>query len=120
MISLILGSGGLIFAAGRVFGRSLRSRQNYRALSAMSERELRDIGLRGSDLQGTSANSHLADPTAIIAIRVSERRSRLAGGESLDGATRAAASEAPAQPGQIAIGLDAGRPCRPVFLRAAE
>lgn len=122
MISLIIGSARLVLAAGGALGRLgfgigrwLRSQQDYRVLCEMPERELRDIGLRGSDLRDEAAAPCFGDPTAIIAIRVSERRRGLAGGESVDEAMRALSDAAPRQPQQIAKEAD-----RVVFLRAAE
>jgi uncharacterized protein YjiS (DUF1127 family) len=127
MISLIIGSARLVLAAGGALGRLgigigrwLRSQQDYRLLCEMPERELRDIGLRGSDLRDASAAPYFADPTAIIAIRASERRRGLAGGESVDEAMRALRPEAPCRPEQIAKESDSGEPGRVVFLRAAE
>ncbi len=127
MISLIIGSAGLVLAAGgglrrlcAAIGRRLRAQQDYRVLCEMPERELRDIGLRDSDLRDATAAPYFGDPTAIIAIRVSERRRGLAGGESVDEAMRALSDEVPRQPGQIAKESGSGEAGRVVFLRAAE
>lgn len=126
MISLIIGSARLVLAAGGALGRLgfgigrwLRSQQDYRVLCEMPERELRDIGLRGSDLRDGAAAPYFGDSTAIIAIRVSERRRGLAGGESVDEAMRALSDAAPRQPQEIAKEAG-GEADRVVFLQAAE
>lgn len=127
MISLVIGSARLVLVAGvalrrpcAAIGRRLRSQQDYRVLCEMSERDLRDLGLRESDLRDAAAAPCFGDPTAIIAISAGERRRRLAGGESVAEAMHVLSDEAPRQPGQIAKESDSGGPGRGVFLRAAE
>lgn len=124
MISFIIGSAKPVLAVFDTLGRLLgavdhwlQSRRDYRTLSEMTERDLRDIGLRDCDLGDTRAAPFFGDPTVIISLRAEERRG-LAGGESA---------------GEILHGLDARAPCQPeqnstisvtssrvILLRAAE
>ncbi|PZR93973.1 MAG: hypothetical protein DI537_09075 [Stutzerimonas stutzeri] len=124
MISFIIGSAKPVLAVfdmlGRVLGALdhwLQSRRDYRTLCDMSERDLRDLGLRNSDLRDATAAPFFGDPTCIISLRVEERRG-LAGGESA---------------GEVLHGLDVRAPCqseqnskisvtssRVILLRAAE
>lgn len=126
MISFIIGSAKPVLAVigrlGRLPGavdRWLQSRRDYRTLCDMSERDLRDLGLRDSDLRDATAAPFFADPTAIISLRAEERRG-LAGGESIDQALHGLSAGAPAQPQRVAkegASLTSGRA---VFLQAAE
>lgn len=102
MLSIIIGSARLALAVGGAFGRALvgigrwlRAQHDCRTLCEMQERELRDIGLRDSDLQ--DAAPYVGDPTAIIAIRAEGRRRRLPGGVSVDEALREADASSPSR-----------------------
>ena len=126
MISFIIGSAKPVLAMFDVLGRLLgafdhwlRSRRDYRTLCDMSERDLRDLGLRDSDLRDATAAPFFGDPTAIISLRAEERRG-LAGGESIDEVLRGLSAGAPARPERIAKESDSAETGRVVFLRAAE
>lgn len=126
MISFIIGSAKPVLAVFDVLGRILgaldhwlQSRRDYRALCDMSERDLRDLGLRDSDLRDATAAPFFGDPTGIISLRAEERRG-LAGGESVDQALRGLSAGAPVQPERIAKESDRAEAGRVVFLRAAE
>lgn len=84
MISFIIGSAKPMLAAIFGLGRHLAALDGWlrscRILSEMTERDLRDLGLRDSDLRGTRAAPFFGDPTAIISMPTEERRS-LSGGE---------------------------------------
>eukprot|EP01042_Synura_sphagnicola_P022025 gene22025-28047_t len=108
MISFIIGSAKPVLAMFDVLGRVLgaidhwlQSRRDYRTLCDMSERDLRDLGLRDSDLRDATAAPFFGDPTGIISLRVEERRG-LAGGESVDEVLRGLSAGAPVQPERIA------------------
>lgn len=126
MISLIIGSTkpvlAVVEALGRILGAVdnwLQSRRDYRTLSEMTERDLRDLGLRDSDLRDTRAAPFFGDPTAIISLRVEERRG-LAGGESV-GEVVDRLSVGASYPTERSIqGADSITSSRVVFLRAAE
>lgn len=126
MISFIIGSAKPVLAIFDVLGRLLgaldhwlRSRRDYRTLCDMSERDLRDLGLRDSDLRDATAAPFFGDPTAIISLRAEERRG-LAGGESIDEVLRGLSAGTPARPERIAKESDSAGGGRVVFLRAAE
>ncbi|MCP4561008.1 MAG: DUF1127 domain-containing protein [Bosea sp.] len=126
MISFIIGSAKPVLAMFDVLGRLLgaldhwlRSRRDYRTLCDMSERDLRDLGLRDSDLRDATAAPFFGDPTAIISLRAEERRG-LAGGESVDQVLRGLSAGASVQPERIAKESDSAEAGRVVFLRAAE
>lgn len=126
MISFIIGSAKPVLAMvdglGRILGaidRWLQSRRDYRTLCDMTERDLRDLGLRDSDLRDATAAPFFGDPTGIISLRVEERRG-LAGGESVDQVLRGLSVGAPARPERIAKESDSAASSRVVFLRAAE
>ena len=126
MISFIIGSAKPVLAVFDVLGRILgaldhwlQSRRDYRTLCDMSERDLRDLGLRDSDLRDATAAPFFGDPTGIISLRAEERRG-LAGGESVDQALRGLSAGAPVQPERIAKESDRAEAGRVVFLRAAE
>ena len=55
--------------------RVYRARAAMRCLGAMTEGELRDIGLMRQDLWDMGALAHDRDPTDVLAARVRERRS---------------------------------------------
>ncbi|CAN7388057.1 DUF1127 domain-containing protein [Bosea sp. LjRoot90] len=126
MISFIIGSAKPVLAMVDGLGRSLgaidrwlQSRRDYRTLCDMTERDLRDLGLRDSDLRDATAAPFFGDPTGIISLRVEERRG-LAGGESVDEVLRGLSAGAPARPERIAKESDSAVSSRMVFLRAAE
>lgn len=126
MISFIIGSAKPVLAAADVLGRILggighwlQARRDYRTLCEMNERDLRDLGLRDSDLRDATAAPFFGDPTAIISLRAEERRG-LAGGESIDAVLRGLSAGAPARPEWIAKESDSAGSGRMVFLRAAE
>lgn len=126
MISFIIGSAKPVFAAADVLGRLLsvvdrwlQSRRDYRTLSEMTERDLRDLGLRDSDLRDTRAAPFFGDPTAIISLRVEERRG-LAGGESAGEILSGLSAGASSSPEQNAQGTDSFTSSRVIFLRPAE
>ncbi|AZO76486.1 MULTISPECIES: DUF1127 domain-containing protein [unclassified Bosea (in: a-proteobacteria)] len=126
MISFIIGSAKPVLAMvdglGRILGgisHWLQSRRDYRTLCDMTERDLRDLGLRDSDLRDATAAPFFGDPTAIISLRVEERRG-LAGGESVDQVLRGLSAGTPARPERIAKESDSAVSSRVVFLRAAE
>ncbi|RXT55031.1 hypothetical protein B6S44_12135 [Bosea sp. Tri-44] len=126
MISFIIGSAKPVLAMvdglGRILGgisRWLQSRRDYRTLCDMTERDLRDLGLRDSDLRDATAAPFFGDPTGIISLRVEERRG-LAGGESVDQVLRGLSAGAPVRPERIAKESDSAVSSRVVFLRAAE
>lgn len=126
MISFIIGSAKPVLAMvdglGRILGAIdhwLQSRRDYRTLCDMTERDLRDLGLRDSDLRDATAAPFFGDPTGIISLRVEERRG-LAGGESVDQVLRGLSARAPARPERIAKESDSAASSRVVFLRAAE
>jgi uncharacterized protein YjiS (DUF1127 family) len=126
MISFIIGSAKPVLAVfdalGRVLGAFdhwLQSRRDYRTLCDMSERDLRDLGLRDSDLRDATAAPFFGDPTAIISLRAEERRG-LAGGESVDEVLRGLSAGASVRPERIAKESDSAEAGRVVFLRAAE
>ncbi|WID97698.1 hypothetical protein QO058_05435 [Bosea vestrisii] len=126
MISFIIGSAKPVLAAVDVLGRLLdgishwlQSRRDYRTLCDMTERDLRDLGLRDSDLRDATAAPFFGDPTAIISLRAEERRG-LAGGENVDEVLRGLSAGAPARQARIAKESDSASTCRVVFLRAAE
>lgn len=54
--------------------RVARARREYARLSAMTEYELRDIGLSRVDLADVSALALDEDPTLVLARKVEERR----------------------------------------------
>ncbi|MCV9935943.1 hypothetical protein OIU35_06175 [Boseaceae bacterium BT-24-1] len=126
MISFIIGSAKLVLAMVDGLGRILaaidhwlQSRRDYRTLCDMTERDLRDLGLRDSDLRDATAAPFFGDQTGIISLRVEERRG-LAGGESVDQVLRGLSAGAPARPERIAKESDSAVSSRVVFLRAAE
>lgn len=126
MISFIIGSAkpvlAVVEALGRILGAVgnwLQSRHDYRTLSEMTERDLRDLGLRDSDLRDTRAASFFGDPTAIISFGVEERRG-LAGGESVDEVVDRLSVGASPLPERSVQGADSITSSRVVFLRAAE
>lgn len=123
MISIIIGSAKPVFALadalGRRLGRWLQSRRDHRILRDMSERELRDLGLRDSELRDGTAAPYFGDPTAIISLRAQERRC-LPGGASMDEALRALGAGAPARPERSARETDGAGGARVILLRAAE
>ncbi|HEV7325022.1 MAG TPA: DUF1127 domain-containing protein [Bosea sp. (in: a-proteobacteria)] len=126
MISFIIGSAkpvlAVVEALGRIIGtvgRWLQSRRDYRTLSEMTERDLRDLGLRDSDLRDSRAAPFFGDPTAIISLRVEERRG-LAGGESAGEALDGLSVGASSSPERSVQGADSITSSRVVFLRAAE
>ena len=123
MISFIIGSAKpALDVLGRLLGAIdswLQSRRDYRRLSDMSERDLRDLGLRDSDLRDTTAAPFFGDPTGIISLHVEERRG-LAGGESVDETLRGLGAGAPVRPERIAQRVDSATSSRVIFLRAAE
>ena len=119
----VLATGGSLGRVPGVFfgsiGRWLRARRDYHRLCDMSERDLRDLGLRDCSERDRIAAPFFGDPTGIIAMRCEERRG-LAGGESLAEALRSQSSDAPPRfeqaardPGNVTRG-------RVVFLRAVE
>lgn len=127
MISFIIGSAKPVLAMfdmlGRIFGALdhwLQSRRDYRTLCDMSERDLRDLGLRDSDLRDATAAPFFGDPTAIISLRAEERRRGLAGGESVDEVLRGLSAGEPVRPERIAKESDSAASARVVFLKAAE
>ncbi|WP_332691203.1 DUF1127 domain-containing protein [Bosea sp. (in: a-proteobacteria)] len=88
MISFIIGPARHVLAAGGPFGRFLggigrwlQARRDYHRLCDMSERDLRDLGLRDSNLRDTTAAPFFGDPTGIIALHVEERRGLAGGGK---------------------------------------
>ena len=126
MISFIIGSAKPVLAMFVVLGRLLgaidnwlQSRRDYRTLCDMSERDLRDLGLRDSDLRDATAAPFFGDPTAIISLRAEERRG-LAGGESVDEVLRGMSAGVSVRPERIAKESDSAEAARVVFLRAAE
>ena len=126
MISFIIGSAKPVLAMFDMLGRFLgafdhwlQSRRDYRTLCDMSERDLRDLGLRDSDLRDATAAPFFGDPTGIISLRAEERRGR-AGGESVDEVLRGLSAGASVQPERIAKESDSAEALRVVFLRAAE
>lgn len=126
MISFIIGSAKPVLAMFDMLGRFLgtfdhwlQSRRDYRTLCDMSERDLRDLGLRDSDLRDATAAPFFGDPTGIISLRAEERRGR-AGGESVDEVLRGLSAGASVQPERIAKESDSAEARRVVFLRAAE
>ena len=126
MISFIIGSAKPVLAMFDMLGRFLgafdhwlQSRRDYRTLCDMSERDLRDLGLRDSDLRDATAAPFFGDPTGIISLRAEERRG-LAGGESVDEVLRGLSAGASVQPERIAKESDSAEAGRVVFLRAAE
>ncbi len=56
--------------------RVSRARREYARLSALTEHELRDIGLSRGDLADVTALPLDEDPTLVLARRVEERRTR--------------------------------------------
>ncbi|SFD18024.1 Uncharacterized conserved protein YjiS, DUF1127 family [Bosea sp. CRIB-10] len=126
MISFIIGSAKPVLAVFDTLGRLLgaidhwlQSRRDYRTLSEMSERDLRDLGLRDSDLRDATAAPFFGDPTGIISLRAEERRG-LAGGESVDEVLRGFGAGASTPPERNAQGADSATSGRVIFLRAAE
>lgn len=126
MISFIIGPARHVLAAGGPVGRFLggigrwlQARRDYHRLCDMSERDLRDLGLRDSNLRDTTAAPFFGDPTGIIALHVEERRG-LAGGESVDEVLRGLGSGAPSRFEQVAEKSDSAASGRVVLLRAAE
>lgn len=126
MISFIIGAAKPAFTAIRALGRLvggiegwLQARRDYSRLCELSEHDLRDLGLRGSDLRDASAGPYFGDPTAIIALRAEERRG-LAGGERIDDILRGLSAGSPSRPERIAKESDSGAFRGVVCLRAAE
>jgi uncharacterized protein YjiS (DUF1127 family) len=126
MISFIIGSAkpvlAMVEAIGRLLGTVdhwLQSRRDYRTLSEMTERDLRDLGLRDSDLRDSRAAPFFGDPTAIISLRVEERRG-FAGGESAGEVLDGLSVSASPPPERSVQGADSITSSRMVFLRAAE
>lgn len=126
MISFIIGSAKPVLAVFDLLGRLLgavdswlQSRRDYRTLSEMTARDLRDLGLRDSDLRDTRAAPFFGDPTAIISSRVEERRG-LAGGESAGEVLRGRSAEATSPLERSVQRDDSPTSSRVVFLRAAE
>ncbi|WP_186419323.1 DUF1127 domain-containing protein [Bosea sp. CS1GBMeth4] len=122
MISIIIGSAKPVFAValGRclgAIGRWLQSHREHRILREMSERELRDLGLRDSELRDRAAAPFPGDPTGIISLGAGRRRG-LAGGASVDEALRGLGMGAPGE--RIAREPDSAGSARVVRLRAAE
>ena len=119
----VLATGGSLGRVPGVFlgsiGRWLRTQRNYHRLCDMSERDLRDLGLRDCSERDRIAAPFFGDPTGIIAMRCEERRG-LAGGESLDEALRSQSSDAPPRLEQV--GREPGKATsgRVVILRAVE
>jgi|tagenome__1003787_1003787.scaffolds.fasta_scaffold18578998_2 uncharacterized protein YjiS (DUF1127 family) len=73
----------LTFSAWDILSRLLqkpvryyRARQNLVALSALSDHELRDIGLTRTDVEAASAYPTDPDPTEILANIAQDRRRR--------------------------------------------
>ncbi|MDU0339533.1 DUF1127 domain-containing protein [Bosea rubneri] len=127
MLSFIIGPARHVLATGGSLGRVpggifggvgrwLRARRDYHRLCDMSERDLRDLGLRDCSERDRIAAPFFGDPTGIIAMRCEERRG-LAGGESLDEALRSQSSDAPAQLEERTGNVTSSRV---VFLRAVE
>ena len=126
MISFIIGAAKPASTAIRALGRLvggieswLQARRDFSRLCEMSERDLRDLGLRGSDLRDASAAPFFGDPTAIISLRAEERRG-LAGGEGVDDILRGLSAGSPSRPERIAKESDSGAFRGVVCLRAAE
>ena len=126
MISFIIGSTKPVLAAVDALGgllggirHWLQSRRDYRTLCGMSERDLRDLGLRDSDLRDATAAPFFGDPTGIISLRAEERRG-LAGGESVDELLRGLDAGASARLERSTGESDSGENGRMVFLKAAE
>lgn len=126
MISFIIGAAKPAFVAIQALGSVvggiegwLQARRDYSRLCALSERDLRDLGLRGSDLRDASAGPFFGDPTAIISLRAEERRG-LAGGERIDEILRGLSAGSPSRPERIAKESDSGAFRSVVCLGAAE
>jgi uncharacterized protein YjiS (DUF1127 family) len=58
--------------------RFYRARQDFAVLAGLSDHDLKDIGLTRTDLANVTALPRDADPTALLAHLVEERRSRRA------------------------------------------
>lgn len=126
MISFIIGAAKPASTAIRALGSFvggieswLQARRDYGRLCEMSERDLRDLGLRGSDLRDASAGPYFGDPTAIISLRAEERRG-LAGGEGIDDILRGLSAGEPSRPERIAKESDSGAFRPVVCLGAAD
>ena len=126
MISFIIGAAKPASTAIRALGRFvggieswLQARRDFSRLCEMSEHDLRDLGLRGSDLRDASAARYFGDPTAIIALRAEERRG-LAGGERIDDILRGLSAGSPSRPERIAKESDSGAFRGAVCLGAAD
>ena len=126
MISFIIGAAKAASTAMRALGRFvggienwLQARRDYNRLCEMSERDLRDLGLRGSDLRDASAAPFFGDPTAIISLRAEERR-ELAGGEGVEDILRGLSAGSPSRPERIANESDSGAFRGVVGLGAAD
>lgn len=126
MIGIIIGSArpvrALAEAVGRclgAIGRWLHARRDQRTLRDMSERELRDLGLRDSALRDGTAAPFFGDPTAIISLPAEERRG-LAGGDSVEEALRGPTAAAPARPERSAEDTGGAGSGLVVFLRPED
>ena len=126
MISFIIGAAKpaatAFLALGRLVGGIeswLQARRDFSRLCELSEHDLRDLGLRGSDLRDASAARYFGDPTAIIALRAEERRG-LAGGERIDDILRGLSAGSPSRPERIAKESDSGAFRGVVCLGAAD
>lgn len=60
---------GTVVTQGIGFGRALLHRREVMRLGELDERELKDIGLVRSDVNGALAVSWLTDPSTILAAR---------------------------------------------------
>lgn len=73
--SLSSAPAGIVRVAGTVvtqlagFGRAMLHRREVMRLGELDERELKDIGLVRSDVNGALATSWLTDPSTILATR---------------------------------------------------
>lgn len=130
MLSFIIGPARHVLATGgslgRVpgtvlggIGRWLRTRRDYHRLCDMSERDLRDLGLRDCSERDRIAAPFFGDPTGIIAVRCEDRRG-LGAGESLEEALRRQSADAPSRLEQAARETGNTTNGRVVFLRAVE
>lgn len=126
MISFIIGAAKPASTAIRALGRFvggieswLQARRDFGRLCELSERDLRDLGLRGSDLRDASAVPYFGDPTAIISLGAEERRG-LAGGEGVDDILRGLSAGSPSRLERIAKESDSGDFRGVVCLGAAD
>ncbi|KUL95699.1 hypothetical protein DK26_11500 [Bosea sp. WAO] len=130
MISFIIGPARHVFARGGSLGRFpravvgsigrwLRTRRDYHRFCDMSERDLRDLGLRDCSERDRIAAPFFGDPTGIIAVRCEDRRG-LGAGEGVDEALRRQSSDASPRFEQAARETDKATSGRVVFLRVVE